>query len=67
MDTTVNEKANFGDMQNVEADFADGFAIPMGLRFIQDRLIVCDINGDYIGDGQELADGFVVEIQAQQR
>jgi hypothetical protein len=26
-------------------DFADGFAIPMGLRFIQDR----DINGDYTG------------------
>ncbi len=46
-------------------DFADGFATPMGLRFIQDRLIVCDINGDYIGGGQELADGFVVEITAQ--
>jgi hypothetical protein len=45
--------------------FAQGFAVPMGLRFIHNRLIVCDINGDYIGGGQELADGFVVEIAAQ--
>jgi hypothetical protein len=42
--------------------FASGFATPLGLRFIGQRLIVCDINGDYIGGGIELADGFVVEI-----
>ncbi|MEW6297856.1 MAG: hypothetical protein AB1671_08980 [Thermodesulfobacteriota bacterium] len=45
--------------------FAEGFAMPLGLRFIHDRLIVCDVNGDYIGGGQELPDGFVVEIRAQ--
>ena len=44
--------------------FAEGFAMPLGLRFIGNRLIVCDVNGDYIGGGQELADGFVVEITA---
>ena len=44
--------------------FASGFVMPMGLRFIGKRLIVCDVNGDYIGGGQELADGFVVEFTA---
>jgi hypothetical protein len=44
--------------------FAQGFAMPLGLRFIRNRMIVCDVNGDYIGGGQELADGFVVEICA---
>jgi hypothetical protein len=42
--------------------FASGFASPLGLRFIGRRMIVCDINGDYIGGGIELPDGFVVEI-----
>ncbi len=42
--------------------FASGFASPLGLRFIGDRMIVCDVNGDYIGGGIELPDGFVVEI-----
>jgi len=46
--------------------FAQGFAMPLGLRFIGNRLIACDVNGDYIGGGQELADGFVVEITARQ-
>jgi hypothetical protein len=45
-------------------EFAAGFVMPMGLRFIGKRLIVCDVNGDYIGGGQELADGFVVEFTA---
>ena len=45
--------------------FAQGFAMPLGLRFIGNRLIACDVNGDYIGGGQELADGFVVEFTAQ--
>jgi hypothetical protein len=44
--------------------FASGFASPLGLRFIGQRLIVCDINGDYIGGGIELPDGFVTEIVA---
>jgi len=45
--------------------FAEGFASPLGLRFIGDRMIVCDVNGDYIGGGIELPDGFVVEITAK--
>jgi hypothetical protein len=44
--------------------FAGGFASPLGLRFIGTRMIVCDVNGDYIGGGIELPDGFVVEITA---
>jgi hypothetical protein len=44
--------------------FAQGFASPIGLRFIGKRMIVCDVNGDYIGGGIELPDGFVVEITA---
>jgi hypothetical protein len=46
-------------------EFAQGFVMPLGLRFIHNRLIACDVNGDYIGGGQELADGFVVEITVQ--
>jgi hypothetical protein len=42
--------------------FASGFASPLGLRFIGLRMIVCDINGGYIGGGIELPDGFVAEI-----
>jgi hypothetical protein len=42
--------------------FASGFASPLGLRFIGSRMIICDINGDYIGGGIELPDGFVAEI-----
>ena len=45
--------------------FANGFASPIGLRFIGQRLIVCDINGDYIGGGIELPDGFVAEITSR--
>jgi hypothetical protein len=45
--------------------FAEGFASPLGLRFIGKRMIACDVNGDYIGGGIELPDGFVVEITAR--
>jgi len=45
--------------------FASGLATPLGLRFIGGRMIVCDINGDYIGGGIELPDGFVVEITSK--
>lgn len=53
------------DKQGQIHPFAQGFAMPMGLRFIGNRMIVCDVNGDYIGGGQELADGFVVEFTAR--
>ena len=46
--------------------FAEGFATPMGLRFIGTRMIVCDINGDYIGGGIDAPDGFVTEITVSQ-
>jgi hypothetical protein len=56
-----------GRVLRVDADgkavpFASGFASPLGLRFIAQRMIVCDINGDYIGGGIELPDGFVVAM-----
>jgi hypothetical protein len=45
--------------------FPEGFASPLGLRFIGKGMIVCDVNGDYIGGGIELPDGFVVELTAR--
>lgn len=53
------------DQSGKAIPFAQGFASPLGLRFVGRRMVVCDINGDYIGGGIELADGFVVEITAQ--
>lgn len=53
------------DQSGKAVPFAQGLASPMGLRFVGSRMVVCDINGDYIGGGIELADGFVVEISAQ--
>jgi hypothetical protein len=44
---------------------AEGLVNPMGVRFIHGRLIVNDINGDFIAGGRELPDGFVVEITAR--
>lgn len=44
---------------------ATGFVNPMGLRFIHGRLIVSDINGDFIAGGREVPDGFVVEITTE--
>jgi hypothetical protein len=41
---------------------ADGFINPMDIKFIHGRLIVGDINGDFIAGGREVPDGFVVEI-----
>ena len=44
---------------------ASGFVNPIGLRFVGHELWVTDINGDFIGGGRELPDGFVVKITAQ--
>jgi hypothetical protein len=41
---------------------ADGFINPMDIKFVHGRLIVGDINGDFIAGGREVPDGFVVEI-----
>ncbi|MGH8007667.1 MAG: hypothetical protein ACREQ3_11735, partial [Candidatus Binatia bacterium] len=44
---------------------ASGFHNPMGVQFIDKKLWVTDINGDFIAGKRELPDGFVVEIQTQ--
>src|SRR5215472_10540648 len=43
---------------------ASGFINPLGLRFVDNRLWVTDIAGDFIDGRRELPDGFVVEISA---
>jgi hypothetical protein len=43
---------------------ASGFINPEGLRFVGTRLWVTDVNGDFIGGGRELPDGFVVQLEA---
>ena len=45
---------------------ASGFINPLHLRFIEDKLWVSDLNGDFLGGGRELPDGFIVEITAVQ-
>ena len=44
---------------------AEGFINPMDIKFVHGRLIVGDINGDFIAGGREVPDGFVVEITAE--
>jgi len=44
---------------------ASGFANPSGLLFNQGHLWVTDVNGDFIGGGRELPDGFLVQIDPQ--
>ncbi len=41
---------------------ASGFINPMHLRFIDHKLWVSDLNGDFIGGKRKLRDGFIVEI-----
>jgi hypothetical protein len=44
---------------------ASGFINPAGVRFINDKLWVSDINGDFIAGKRELPDGFIAEIRAR--
>jgi hypothetical protein len=44
---------------------AAGFFNPAGVRFIDGKLWVSDINGDFIAGKRELPDGFIAEIRAQ--
>ncbi|MBI3304534.1 MAG: hypothetical protein HYZ72_20925, partial [Deltaproteobacteria bacterium] len=44
---------------------ASGFFNPAGVRFLDNRLWISDINGDFIGGKRELPDGFIVEIRTQ--
>ena len=46
-------------------DVAAGFFNPAGVRFIDGKLWVSDINGDFIAGKRELPDGFIAEIRAQ--
>ena len=50
-----------GELQLV----ASGFVNPSGLAFVGGHLWVTDVNGDFIGGGRELPDGFVVQIDAR--
>jgi hypothetical protein len=43
---------------------ASGFRFPWGIHFVEHRLWVSDVNGDFITLHRELPDGFVVEITA---
>ena len=43
---------------------ASGFINPLGVHFIDKKLWVTDVNGDFIGGMRELPDGFIVEISA---
>ncbi len=43
---------------------AAGFQNPIGVRFVDGKLWVTDINGDFIAGKRELPDGFLVEILA---
>jgi len=44
---------------------ATGFISPAGLKFIDNRLWVTDVAGDFIGGRRELPDGFIVLIDAK--
>ncbi len=45
---------------------ASGFITPAGVSFVDDqRLLVSDVNGDFIFGGVETPDGFIVEIRAE--
>lgn len=44
---------------------AAGFFNPAGVRFVDNKLWVSDINGDFIAGKRELPDGFIVEIRVQ--
>ena len=44
---------------------ASGFINPWGLRFVDNKLWVSDINGDFIYGKRELPDGFIVTISAE--
>lgn len=42
-----------------------GLINPWGLRFVGNRLLISDINGDFIYGKRELPAGFVVEVRPQ--
>jgi hypothetical protein len=44
---------------------ASGFLNPAGVKFIDNKLWITDIAGDFIAGQRELPDGFIVEIEAK--
>jgi len=44
---------------------ASGFINPAGVRFLDDKLWISDVNGDFVAGKRELPDGFIVEISAR--
>ncbi len=62
--------ATDGKLYRVDADgklnlVASGFINPTGVKFVDNALLVSDINGDFIAGKRELPDGFIAKIQAQ--
>jgi hypothetical protein len=43
---------------------ASGFRNPQAIHFVENRMWVSDLNGDFIAENRELPDGFIVEITA---
>jgi len=41
---------------------ASGFRNPQAVHFVENRMWVSDLNGDFIAENRELPDGFIVEI-----
>lgn len=60
--------ATDGKLYRVSSDgtlhlVASGFINPTGVEFVDNALLVSDINGDFIAGKRELPDGFIVKIQ----
>lgn len=53
-------------MSGIPKVIASGFINPLHVRFIDNKLWVSDLNGDFLGGKRELPDGFIAEISADQ-
>lgn len=58
-DGKVHRVTPEGQLQRV----ASGLINPLGVHFVNKKLWVSDVNGDFIGGMRELPDGFLVEIR----
>ena len=56
----VHRLDNNGEVKLV----ATGFRNPQAIHFVENRMWVSDLNGDFIAENRELPDGFIVEIIA---
>jgi hypothetical protein len=51
------------DNEGVVHTVASGFVNPAGIHFAFDKLLVADINGDFIAGRRELPEGFIIAIE----